>query len=483
MASIDFAALTEPLADGGPCGPNLEDDDDYLNYAAYIEGVMPESFFVDGRPFAFDPETVKVEAEINKIVGFLEQSRHLQLFALLSRLLVLTRDLHSYARCVRAIARLLDENWDDVWPRKEGGGYAMRTAALGTLNDSTVVFSLQYTRLCEGRRSGPVTYRGWMYSQREAEPREGEDTPTESALLQTMREAEEQVSEARESLEILRDALARINALWIEKADMMTAPNLAPVSTIVGKMLALINLAFPRAGEAEATQGADAAPGKDGKDVGPARVGKVGSAADAVGALAGAAGYFLSNEPSSPVLPLVAQAQQLLGKSFIEVLQTLLPEHVGSASYQIGGRQFFPLPVERLSSLMPTIPAYGGAPQSEAPAAAADDGWGSWSTSSSEETESSGQETESSGDEAPAVEESPAAPAEPAPVAQVFEPKTRAEALALLDAVAAWLRAEEPSSPAPWLLERARALADRDFLTVLKSVLPQGALTNLDDND
>ena len=57
-----------------------------------------------------------------------------------------------------------------------------------------------------------------------------------------------------------------------------------------------------------------------------------------------------------------------------------------------------------------------------------------------------------------------------------FEANSRGQALALLDAVAAFLRAEEPSSPVPWLIERARALAERDFLTILRAVLPPGAL-------
>lgn len=49
---------------------------------------------------------------------------------------------------------------------------------------------------------------------------------------------------------------------------------------------------------------------------------------------------------------------------------------------------------------------------------------------------------------------------------------TRAEAMSALDAVAAFFRASEPSSPVPLFIERAKRLVGRDFLTVLEDMLP-----------
>jgi type VI secretion system protein ImpA len=39
------------------------------------------------------------------------------------------------------------------------------------------------------------------------------------------------------------------------------------------------------------------------------------------------------------------------------------------------------------------------------------------------------------------------------------------------------MRRVEPSSPAPYLLDRARALAPRDFLSLLQEVLPEDDLS------
>ncbi len=50
---------------------------------------------------------------------------------------------------------------------------------------------------------------------------------------------------------------------------------------------------------------------------------------------------------------------------------------------------------------------------------------------------------------------------------------TRAEAIKALDAVAAYFRTNEPSSPIPMFLERAKRLIGKDFLAVLEDVVPE----------
>ena len=60
---------------------------------------------------------------------------------------------------------------------------------------------------------------------------------------------------------------------------------------------------------------------------------------------------------------------------------------------------------------------------------------------------------------------------------------TRAAALALIDAVAAHMQKAEPSSPVPYLLDRARNLATRDFLSLLQDVLPEEAIASLEEGE
>jgi type VI secretion system protein ImpA len=160
----------------------------------------------------------------------------------------------------------------------------------------------------------------------------------------------------------------------------------------------------------------------------PDTTGVLTSSAQASAALAAAADYFARMEPSNPALLLVRQAQEMVGKSFIEVMRMLVPSHVESAAINIGRDKVFDLPIERMAEL---------------------------ATSLSSTTESSTQDI-------------------------VFSIESRAQALGLLMKVASFFRTAEPSSPIPFLVDRARDLAQRDFLSLLSDVLPEGALKTID---
>jgi len=138
-------------------------------------------------------------------------------------------------------------------------------------------------------------------------------------------------------------------------------------------------------------------------------------------ALASALGYFAASEPTSPSLLLIRQARETLGKNLYEVMKLLAPPHADGARVFVGPDGVFTVPVKILSN---------------APGA-----------------------------------EVVSAPAEPAP--------SRAAALALIDAVAAHMKRAEPSSPVPYLLERAQTLASRDFVSLLSDVLSEEAFANL----
>jgi type VI secretion system protein ImpA len=159
--------------------------------------------------------------------------------------------------------------------------------------------------------------------------------------------------------------------------------------------------------------------------------------AEAGEALAAIAGYYSQSEPSSPILPLVHQAQQLIGKSFYEVLSILVPNQMDKAAFQIGGDQVFELPIGKLPGLS-IVP-----PSTSKPETASNDG---------------------------------VPVALPAPR---FVISNRSQAIALLDQVQRFFRHSEPSSPIPMLCDRARAMADRDFMSVLRDVLPKAALKNI----
>ena len=53
--------------------------------------------------------------------------------------------------------------------------------------------------------------------------------------------------------------------------------------------------------------------------------------------------------------------------------------------------------------------------------------------------------------------------------------RDRNDIVGMLDRICRWYRANEPSSPVPPLLERAKRLVAKDFMALLLELAPEGA--------
>lgn len=428
------AELCSPLSGEDPCGPDLDfdGDADYLTFFAAAEGILPTSFFSaeDGRPF--DRTTVDIAGQLEFIKPLLGRTRDLRLLAMRARLQILDRDLPGFAQSVAAAAELLVSFWDEVHPRCPGGDMSARSMAIAALDVPTVVFPLQYTPLFEARRIGSVNYRAMMIATDEVKPRGVEQKLAPAAIVEARGDADQSLlATTRGQIALLKNSIDRIrNAFAIYGASA----GLDNLQALVSKIQTFID---PVAAESGATRPAEAEGDKEFGDLGITSgapsfksAGAPTSLSEARAALAAIADYYVRREPSSPTLPLVTQAHQLIGKSFIEVISVLVPTHLDKAVFQIGGDQVFELPVGKM-------PRTG--------------------------TNGSGQ----AGDDAQSTS------------GAQFDVQTRAQAIALLDQVQRYFRHSEPSSPVPMLCERARALAERDFMAVLRDVLPKAALKNI----
>jgi type VI secretion system protein ImpA len=422
--------LCIPLSEDDPCGPDLElaGDAEYLNFLARAEIVLPTSFFSleDGKPF--DPSTIDLAAQVAEADRLLTRSRDIRLLAIRARLLVLNRDVAGFSVTMATIAKCLDGFWDKVHPLPEGENLTARRMAISALDLPTVIFPLQYAPLFEGRRAGSVTYRAWITAAGEVKSRTGEVGPSTAAIAEAIASADPvEIAGARKHLALLDEAVRRIcNAFAAHGIAVLDA-----LGDQVRKMRALID---PRAASTSGSRGEGSSPADEGQVRSTAIV--LASISDAERALAVVGEYYARSEPSSPVLPLVRQAHQLIGKSFLEIMAILVPTHVDKAAFQIGTDPVFDLPVNKLPSLS------------------------SHNASSASDQDTSGAMTFTLSEAA-------------------YRVGSRSQALALLESVQRYFRHAEPSSPVPMFCQRALALADRDFMGVLEDVLPKSALKAL----
>ncbi|HEY1942573.1 MAG TPA: type VI secretion system ImpA family N-terminal domain-containing protein [Roseiarcus sp.] len=422
MDDTPDATALAPVSPDAPCGPDLDlaGDSPFLNFMAATEGLLPAAFF------SFDRKTIDFAAALATANGLLARSQDLRLLVLMAKLAILNRDVEAFGRWIGITAWLLAHRWDEVHPRAEDGDYSARLAYLGTLDDvPVVVLPLQYAPLVETQRDGPFAFRARLAALGEVKPREGEGFPSTGAIERMLATVDlDRLAAAHATMQRLQTDLATIAAATTERVGYESAIRFKALGPLVERMTEFLREALAKRDPSLAP----AAPAQPGQADSERAVGETAATptefatlADVDAALGAAVGYFAAFEPSSPALLLVGQARESLGKNLYEVMKLLAPAHAEAARVFVGPDSAFTVPVSSLAN----------APNADF------------------------------------------SRADPTPAS------SRAEALALIDAVAAHMRRVEPSSPAPYLIDRAKTLASRDFLSLLQEVLPEDDLASM----
>jgi type VI secretion system protein ImpA len=422
------------VSEDDPCGPDLdfEGDPQFMNFIAAAEGQLPASYY------AFNRASIDFPAALQTGDKLLKRTLDVRLLALMAKLSILNRDVAGFALRLGNIAWLVSEHWEAANPKAEGGDYSGRIAQLATLEDNAVVLMpLQYAPLIDTNREGALSYRDQLLATGAAQPRsvtaydlKGQKQTTEPEKFMPAKSIERvlidvDVARLVGAVEVLTNlgvSIETIKSATIEHVGFENAIQLPKLAQLVGEVREFLRAALlkrdPSLAPAAEALGAGEGALPDATAGAPTAF---ASRAEVDAALASAFGYFATSEPTSPALLLIGQARETLGKNLYEVMKLLAPPHADAARVFVGPDGVFTVPVKSLS---------------KEPSAAIQ-----------------------------------SAPAEPA--------KTRAAAIALIDAVAAHMQKAEPSSPVPYLLDRARNLATRDFVSLLQDLLSDEAIAAL----
>ncbi len=423
-----------PVSENDPCGPDLdlEGDPEFMNFIAATEGLLPASYY------AFNRAAIDFPAALQTAEKLLKRTLDMRLLALMAKLSILNRDVAGFAQRLGNVAWLVRDHWEAANPKAEGGDSSGRIAQLATLEDNAVVLlPLQYAALIETSREGALSYRDQLLATGAVQPRtatlydlKGEQQTTEPEKFMPAKSIERVLSEveiarlagAVETLTNLGASIQAIKAATTEHVGFANAVELPKLAKLVAEMTEFARAALmkrdPSLAPPPEAPGAREGAAPQAAAAAPAAF---ASRVEVDAALASAFGYFAASEPTSPALLLIGQARETLGKNLYEVMQLLAPPHADAARVFVGPDGVFTVPVKSLAN---------------APSAAIE-----------------------------------SAPAEPA--------ATRASAIALIDAVAAHMQKAEPSSPVPYLLDRARNLATRDFVSLLQDLLSEDAIAAL----
>ncbi|MEJ1157590.1 type VI secretion system protein TssA [Prosthecomicrobium sp. N25] len=452
MALIDFATILEPLSDEAPCGPDLdaEGDIEFMTYLARAESLLPASYFDLEDP---DKPKVNYVAEMNEISVLAQRTRDLRLLVLYAKFAILGNDIPSFTDTIKAVAALMRERWAEVYPRDIDGDFIDRVATVQALEDAPhVLFPLQFARLVTSRRSGPITYRSWLLAQQKVTPREQEAVLDASTIERVMSEVElPTLIDLRDRMLAVEAAATSMDKVSVEKAGYDNRISIEKLGTLAHEIAVFLDEGIARRDPLAAvlTQGAPAEESFDDDSGGEGDAARpdgaprpAGSTAaiqnhhDARAALRAAIDYYRRHEPSSAALLVAQFAEGLVGKSFYEVMQALVPDHASYAALLVG-QKAVRLPAERLAEMAQIAAA-----------------------------------------EAPPIEEDESPESE-----KVFLAVTRREAMTLFDQVAGYYRAKEPASPLAMLLQRARDLSERDFSSLMGEFFAESTLRAIRGED
>jgi type VI secretion system protein ImpA len=370
----------------------------------------------------FDPKSIDLAGAEAGGVSLLARTHDVRLLVMLAKLAILRRDLSGFAHWLSAIARLLVDHWEDSHPRGEEDAFAVRIIQLSSLDDRAVVIvPLQYAPLAETRRDGALTFRAQLAAAGKITLNENERMPDAATIERILSNSDlEALKRTLAVLGKIGAAVKLIRTTISEKAGQGQEAEFKALEPLVGDMTAFIQTAVARRDSSVAPPDAPpAAPGEDAPA--PSAPAQFASLAEVEAALASALGYFVAAEPSSPAVLLIGQARQLLGKNLFEIMKVLAPTQADAARVFVGAEPAFSVLV---NSIAPGDP-----------------------------------------------NEAPPSRVEPA--------GSRNAAIALTDSVAVHLRKVEPSSPIPFLLDRARSLTGRDFIGLLKELLSEEALSQM----
>lgn len=443
MQRIDVAALIAPIHADDPCGPDLEEqgDLDFSNFHNNGASLLDQNFFAFDRAKAKLPEWI---AEGEKLFA---RSRDVRLSTMIAKFAIIDRNLALFVRHLVALARLLETRWETLRPAPYEGDHSYMLSFAQSLDDlKTTGLPLEHLPVARHARLGVLNYRMQLVSSGAVAPRvwknEDEEEVTETypdveEIARAMADvAIDDLAAMRDQLLAAEAALAlmrEVSIAHVGHKDALTfkilAPKLKGMAEWLDRCVALRDpaRALNPAAAAEPGDGgdvADAASSAPQAGAAPSAPGispPVESSQDAAAALAALDAYFARCEPSNPALLLVRQAAQLVGKSYLDALRTLAPSFTDSARIALGRIDALAVQVERLADFATIDPSY----------------------------------------ETSTID---------------YAPANRADAVALMGATIAYFTRAEPSSPAPLLLERAQRMCGKDFLSILREMLPPDAL-------
>lgn len=332
--SPSIEALSKPVSEDLPSGENLEYDPEYSEMETLFE-TKPESSLEGYDKDDAGPDWKGVEKLAARLA---EKTRDLRVQVYAAIASIHTSDLLVFRDRLKLLKIYLEEFWDTVHPQldpEDDNDPTLRLNTMEMLNEhSLVCMALERAKLVELKGMGRYGVREADIARGKETPVEGEEIPDTNAIRQAF------ASTDPEYLDSLRDAvvecaglLDEMDNIWQDKTGDKQGLNFSNAKKTLKRVSSMLDEFIPAPSGSEAG-GAAPAQGESG-DASPVS-GIINSRADVVRVLDKICAYYSVHEPSSPIPLLLRRAQRLVEKSFMEILEDMVPDGVKQAKIVSG---------------------------------------------------------------------------------------------------------------------------------------------------
>jgi len=324
-----------PLADDtGPCGPDLEYDNEFLALNVAAAG-KPESSF--GPAEAPDWRSVVSIAE-----GLLGRSRDLRIAVLWLRGLLNQGGYGALALGLRLVNGLIEQHWDTLHPLPDpddGDPYPRVNALLSLIDTEGLLADLRTAHLIQDRAVGVVSVRQAMVALGLQSAGDGDSGPSRDQLTSMLGAVAARDPALRQQC---TGAVQEARRLISQANDKLgdAAPDLRPLYNLANSLAGL--LPAESADDADADAGADEGGGAGGDGAaatGSSRrslSGAVHSREDAIRAIDMVCAYLERAEPTNPAQLFLRRGQQLIGQNFLQLIKALAPDALSGVAGMVG---------------------------------------------------------------------------------------------------------------------------------------------------
>lgn len=344
LLDIDLDKRLSPLAEGQPCGPNLEYDADFLQLE---EAARQQA----GQEFANASTGAKVTIdgqgpdwpEVRRLAeSLLERTRDLRVAVYYSRALLRTEGFAGLHAGLRLVLGLLEQHWAHVHPELDAdddNDPTMRVNALAPLVAAdAVIADVRASWLLRSRQSGTLTVRDVEVAQGKLGARANEQVYTEAQVNGMLAEA---IALDPDLATVITDSVALVRRLSACLQDQVGAGASLDFKPLLTPLLAAAQAIGGVAPPAGSAADADAAPGAVGGATaapGASASGEIRSRADVIATIGRLVDYLERTEPTNPAQWLLRRAQRVMDMNFLEAIVELAPDALEQAERMVGGQ-------------------------------------------------------------------------------------------------------------------------------------------------